>query len=71
MLSLPQKIPLTYMLFTRRGRLGRMQYLHCLLLLAAAFYLLDQGMGKILGELTPWLLSPLLIWCLLATSTTP
>ncbi len=69
MLSLPQKIPLTYMLFTRRGRLGRMQYLHCLLLLAAAFYLLDQGMGKILGELTPWLLSPLLIWCLLATST--
>ena len=66
---LRQKIPLTYMLFTRRGRIGRLEYLHCLLLLAGAFYLLDQSLGRILGDFTPWLLSPTLIWCLIATST--
>jgi FAD/FMN-containing dehydrogenase/uncharacterized membrane protein YhaH (DUF805 family) len=69
MQSLRQKIPLTYMLFTRRGRIGRLEYLHCLLLLAGAFYLLNQGLGRIHADLTPWLLTPVLLWSLISTST--
>jgi FAD/FMN-containing dehydrogenase/uncharacterized membrane protein YhaH (DUF805 family) len=67
--DLRRQIPLTYLLFTLRGRIGRVEYFHGVLFLLSAFYLLLRGLTLTLGSSPPWFLNLILLWGLFATST--
>ena len=60
---------LARLLFTRQGRIGRIEYFHSVLLLVTGFYLFNQALGNLLGAASPLLLGSVLGWCLAATST--
>lgn len=67
--SIQQKLPVSYLLFTLRGRTGRIEYFHALLLIGCGFYLFHALLDRFLGPAATWLPYPVLIWSTVAVSS--
>lgn len=67
--SLSQTSSITRLLFTSGGRIGRFDHAHAFLLLLTADYLLCTALEPWLGGSAFWLVHPLLLWGMAATST--
>ncbi|HEV2691979.1 MAG TPA: FAD-binding protein, partial [Verrucomicrobiae bacterium] len=63
-----QKLPVTYLLLARRGRISRSIYYHASLLLWCSFYIFYEGLDYFLGTTSTWLIYPLFFWCLYVIS---
>lgn len=66
---LRQKLPVTYLLFTRRGRISRSAYWHAGVLICCCFYILYTGLSRAFGLGATWILYPLFFWSLFAISS--
>src|SRR5215211_6086897 len=69
MIDLGRKLPVTYLLFTTRGRISRADYWHASLLLWSSFYVLYIALHQLIGVAATWLLYPLLFWSFYAISS--
>jgi len=69
MIYLRQKLPVTYLLFTRRGRISRSTYWHASVLIWCSLYILYTGLKHLLGPTGTWLLYPPFFWSIFATSS--
>ena len=69
MTSLQQKLPVTYLLVTRHGRLGRLGFTHAMLLIGCAFYLFYVMFDRLVGHGATWPLYPMLFWSVIAVSS--
>jgi FAD/FMN-containing dehydrogenase/uncharacterized membrane protein YhaH (DUF805 family) len=68
-MNLRQKLPVTYLLFTTRGRISRATYWHATILLWCSFYILFTGLDHFVGAASTWLLYPPFFWGVCATSS--
>ena len=68
-MRLEQKLPVTYLLFTFRGRIGRWTFLNAQLCIWLSFYILYSLLDITLGYSYTILVYPLLFWSFLAVST--
>jgi FAD/FMN-containing dehydrogenase/uncharacterized membrane protein YhaH (DUF805 family) len=66
--GLRNKLPVTYLLFTTRGRIPRADYLHAVILLSCSFYILYTLLFHFGGSVSTWLIYPPFYWCVWATS---
>jgi uncharacterized membrane protein YhaH (DUF805 family) len=66
--GLRNKLPVTYLLFTTRGRIARSAYWHSTVLLACAFYILYTLLYHLAGLFATWLIYPPFYWCAWAIS---
>jgi FAD/FMN-containing dehydrogenase/uncharacterized membrane protein YhaH (DUF805 family) len=62
------QLPVTYLLFTARGRITRSEYAHAAVLIACAFYVLYTLLYHSAGPWSTWILYPLLYWSAWATA---
>ncbi len=56
------QLPVTYLLFTTRGRITRSEYAHATVLIVCTFYVLYTALYHTAGAWSTWLLYPLLYW---------
>lgn len=68
MMMIRQKLPVTYLLFTRRGRMARATYWYASLLIGCAFYVLYTLLNQFCGLGSTWALYPFFFWSVWATS---
>jgi FAD/FMN-containing dehydrogenase/uncharacterized membrane protein YhaH (DUF805 family)/SAM-dependent methyltransferase len=66
---LRQRLPVTYLLFTTRGRISRPDYFFASVLIWCSFYVLFKGLDYFFGHGSTLLLYPLFFWSLFAIST--
>lgn len=66
-MDLEKKLPVSYLLFTSRGRIDRLTFLTCQLLIWSGFYILFQVFSFTLGYTSTLLIYPLLFWALYCT----
>ncbi len=66
--GLRNKLPVTYLLFSTRGRITRSAYWHLALLLACAFYVPYTLLYHLTGPVGTWVIYPPFYWCVWATS---
>jgi len=66
--GLRNKLPVTYLLFTTRGRMTRSAYWHAAILLACAFYVLYTVLYHLTGLFSTWVIYPPFYWCVWATA---
>ncbi len=64
-----QKLPVSYLLFTSRGRLSRSVYWTAAILCWSGYYVLYHLVVLTAGMRATWVLYPLLAWILVATAT--
>jgi FAD/FMN-containing dehydrogenase/uncharacterized membrane protein YhaH (DUF805 family) len=62
------KLPVTYLLFTTRGRITRADYGHAVVLIACSFYILYTLLFRFAGPFSTWVIYPPFYWCVWATS---
>ncbi len=67
--NLRSKLPVTYLLFTARGRIARSTYWHASILIWCSLYVLYTALGHLIGPTGTWLVYPPFFWSLFATST--
>ncbi len=65
---LKDKLPVSYLLFTNRGRMNRGTYWMISLFIWSSFYILFTAVNLISYSAT-WILYPILFWALIATAT--
>ena len=65
--KIQQILPLTYLLFTRRGRLARIDFLCATIFIWCTFYILYSLLDHSIGKSSTWVLYPLFYWCSFAT----
>ena len=68
-MALKDKLPVSYLLFTTRGRLDRLTYWTVSILIWTTFYVLFNLLEFVFSYTATWLLYPLLFWSLIATAT--
>ena len=68
-MALKDKLPVSYLLFTNRGRIDRITYWTGSLFIWSAFYVLFQLLNYLISPVASWIIYPLLFWALLSTST--
>jgi FAD/FMN-containing dehydrogenase/uncharacterized membrane protein YhaH (DUF805 family)/SAM-dependent methyltransferase len=68
MTTLRRKLPITYLLFTKRGRIARSTYWYATLLIWCSFYILYTSLNQFLGMASTWILYPFFFWAVVATS---
>ena len=68
-MRLEQKLPVTYLLFTFRGRIGRWSFLNAQLCIWLSFYILYSLIESSLGYSFTIAIYPLFFWTMLAVST--
>src|ERR1700751_2676841 len=68
-MELKQKLPVTYLLFTKRGRINRGTYWTATLFIITAFYILFSGLNYLTGYSSTLILYPFLFWSVIATSS--
>jgi FAD/FMN-containing dehydrogenase/uncharacterized membrane protein YhaH (DUF805 family) len=66
--GLRNKLPVTYLLFTSRGRIPRGDYAHAAVLLGCSFYVLYTILFHLAGSFGTWAVYPPFYWCVWATS---
>jgi FAD/FMN-containing dehydrogenase/uncharacterized membrane protein YhaH (DUF805 family)/SAM-dependent methyltransferase len=69
MTELRQKLPVSYLLFTNRGRISRSTYWHASVLIWCSLYIFYTGLKYLLGPAGTWLVYPLFFWSVIAASS--
>jgi FAD/FMN-containing dehydrogenase/uncharacterized membrane protein YhaH (DUF805 family) len=67
-MALKDKLPVSYLLFTNRGRIDRLTYWTVSLFIWTSFYILFNLLNTISYSAT-WIIYPILFWALIATAT--
>jgi len=68
-MNLKDKLPVSYLLFTTRGRINRAAYWLASIFIWTTFYVLFNVLEYIFADDATWALYPLLFWALFATAT--
>lgn len=68
-MALKDKLPVSYLLFTTRGRINRLTYWTASLFIWASFYVLFNALHYVISYSATWAIYPLLYWTLVATGT--
>ena len=68
-MPLKNKLPVSYLLFTIRGRINRLNYWIVSIFIWTTFYVLFNFLEFIFSYSATWILYPLLFWALIATAT--
>lgn len=63
------KLPVSYLLFTTRGRIDRRTYWVASIFIWCTFYVLFSLLDTLISYSSTWVLYPLLFWCTAATAT--
>lgn len=69
MANLRQKLPVSYLLFTRRGRISRSSYWHASILIFCSFYILYIALNRSVGLWATWVIYPPFFWSAFALSS--
>ncbi len=69
MTNLQQKLPVSYLLFTLRGRISRATYWQATILICCSFYVLFTGLNHLGGMSATWLLYPPFFWSVACISS--
>lgn len=69
MINLRQKLPVSYLLFTGRGRISRATYWHASLLIWCCFYIFYTILDRAFGLASTWLIYPPFFWSLFVLSS--
>jgi FAD/FMN-containing dehydrogenase/uncharacterized membrane protein YhaH (DUF805 family)/SAM-dependent methyltransferase len=64
-----QQFPVSYLLFTNRGRIGRLAFLNAQIFIWLAFYILFSAIDGLAGYAWTIVLYPFLYWVLISTGT--
>jgi FAD/FMN-containing dehydrogenase/uncharacterized membrane protein YhaH (DUF805 family) len=67
-MALKDKLPVSYLLFTKRGRIDRITYWTVSIFIWTSFYILFFLLNKVSYSST-WIIYPLLFWALFSTAT--
>lgn len=67
-MTFKEKLPVSYLIFTTRGRIDRLTYWTASTFIWTSFYILFYLLNQISYQAT-WLLYPILFWALIATGT--
>ena len=68
-MALKDKLPVSYLLFTTRGRINRFTYWTASVFIWTAFYVLFNVLEALFSYAATWIIYPLLFWALFATAT--
>jgi FAD/FMN-containing dehydrogenase/uncharacterized membrane protein YhaH (DUF805 family) len=68
-MALKDKLPVSYLLFTSRGRINRLTYWTISIFIWTTFYVLFNFLEFIFSYSATWFIYPLLFWALFATAT--
>lgn len=68
-MSIKDKLPVSYMLFTSRGRINRLTYWTVSVFIWTSFYVLFNVLAFTISYFATWFIYPLLFWSLIATAT--
>ena len=68
-MALKDKLPVSYLLFTTRGRINRATYWMAALFIWCSFYVLFNLLSYCISYAATWILYPILFWSLIATAT--
>ena len=67
-MDLKDKLPVSYLLFTNRGRINRLTYWTTSIFIWTSFYILFYLLNKVSYSAT-WIIYPILFWALISTTT--
>jgi len=67
-MKIEQKLPVSYLLFTNRGRIDRLTFWTAQIFIWSSFYILIQAIESLLGFKATYIIYPLLFWSLYCTS---
>jgi FAD/FMN-containing dehydrogenase/uncharacterized membrane protein YhaH (DUF805 family) len=68
-MALKDKLPVSYLLFTKRGRINRLTYWVASIFIWSTFYVLFNALDYLVSYSATWFIYPLLYWALVATAT--
>lgn len=68
-MAIKDKLPVSYLLFTNRGRISRLSYWTASIFIWTAFYILYNAIDYFISYSATWVIYPLLFWALIATAT--
>jgi len=68
-MTIKNKLPVSYLLFTNRGRINRLTYWTASIFIWATFYILFNVIEFLISYAATWFIYPFLFWALIATST--
>ena len=68
-MAFKDKLPVSYLLFTTKGRISRLRYWTASLFIWATFYVLFNALEYSISYSATWVIYPLLFWTLFATAT--
>lgn len=68
-MTLKDKLPVSYLLFTTRGRIDRKTYWTASVFIWTSFYILFNLLALVFSYTATWLIYPILFWALIATAT--
>ncbi len=68
-MALKDKLPVSYLLFTRRGRINRLTYWTVSVFIWTSFYILFNLLDFFFSYAATWVLYPVVFWALIATAT--
>lgn len=68
-MALKDKLPVSYLLFTKRGRINRLTYWTLSIFIWTTFYVLFTVIDSLISYSATWIIYPLLYWALFATAT--
>ncbi|MGZ6555118.1 MAG: FAD-binding protein, partial [Bacteroidia bacterium] len=68
-MALKDKLPVSYLLFTKRGRINRMTYWTVSIFIWTTFYVLFNALHYLISYSATWLIYPLLYWALVTTAS--
>lgn len=68
-MALKNKLPVSYLLFTTRGRINRLTYWVVSIFIWASFYILFNLLNYGINYLATWVIYPVLFWALISTAT--
>ncbi|MFT3933207.1 MAG: FAD-binding protein [Chitinophagaceae bacterium] len=66
---LKDKLPVSYLLFTTRGRINRVTYWTAAIFTWCSFYVLFNLLYYCISYAATWIIYPILVWALIATAT--
>ena len=68
-MAIKDKLPVSYLLFTTRGRINRLTYWTASVFIWTSFYILFNFLNLVFSYTATWFIYPFLFWSLIATST--
>jgi uncharacterized membrane protein YhaH (DUF805 family) len=63
-----EKMPVSYLLFTTKGRISRLTYWTAAIFIWTAFYILFNALHYFISLSATWIIYPILFWALIATA---